>query len=185
LRSLLDLHRDRLKRMVELRLDRRVAPRLDPSDIVQEAFADAARKLADYDRERPLPFYPWLHCLAQECVVQAHRKHLHAKKRTVRREEVSPIGWPSRSTAMLVDRLVDSASGPSRALEHEERRKRLHRALESLAPAAREILVMRYLDDLKFPEIAAILGIGESAARMRHLRALQDMKEHLDDSSSS
>jgi RNA polymerase sigma-70 factor (ECF subfamily) len=86
---------------------------------------------------------------------------------------------------MLVDRLVDSASGPSRALEHEERRKRLHRALESLAPAAREILVMRYLDDLKFPEIAAILGIGESAARMRHLRALQDMKEHLDDSSSS
>src|SRR3954468_18553577 len=74
-RSLLERHRERLRRMVALRLDSRVAARVDPSDGVQEALIDAARKLADYERDRPLPFYPWLHRLAAERLAAVHRKH--------------------------------------------------------------------------------------------------------------
>src|SRR4051794_14464625 len=83
---LLERHRDRLRRMVAVRLDPRLAARLDPSDIVQEALADAHQKLDQYAHERPLPFYPWLRRLAWERVVQAHRYHGRAR-RSVDREE--------------------------------------------------------------------------------------------------
>src|SRR5262245_4640546 len=81
LQRLLYLHRDRLRGLVAVRMDRRLAPRIDPSDIVQEALADASRKLPGYLRDRPLPFYPWLRRLALERVIQAHRRHLRSPVR--------------------------------------------------------------------------------------------------------
>src|SRR5262245_55398443 len=58
--QLLDRYRGRLRQVVACRLDRRLAARVDPSDVVQEALADADRKLGGFLRDRPLPFYPWL-----------------------------------------------------------------------------------------------------------------------------
>ena len=83
---LLERFRPRLRRMIAVRLDGRLAARLDPSDVVQEALADAARKLGDYLRDRPLPFYPWLHRLASERLAQAHRHHLGELRREAGRE---------------------------------------------------------------------------------------------------
>src|SRR6516164_2048002 len=83
---LLGRHRQRLRRMIELRLDRRLAARIDPSDVVQETLAEANQKLLDFARRRPLPFYPWLRCLAWERLVQIHRRHIAAQRRSVRRE---------------------------------------------------------------------------------------------------
>src|SRR3954467_2141545 len=88
---LLEHHRQRLCRMVGLRLDRRLAPRLDASDIVQEALADAGVKLEEYLRDPPLPFYPWLHRLAAEHLAQAHRHHLTAQARAVGREQTGGL----------------------------------------------------------------------------------------------
>ena len=76
--QLLARHRGRLRQMVAVRLDRRLAARVDPSDVVQEALAEAARELADYLRERPLPFYPWLRQFAWERLLQLHRRHIAA-----------------------------------------------------------------------------------------------------------
>src|SRR5688572_24021646 len=84
--TLLAAHRDRLRRMVAARLDRRLAARIDPSDVVQEALADATRKLPEYLRARPISFYPWLRQLAWERVVKLHHRHIDAGKRSVRRE---------------------------------------------------------------------------------------------------
>src|SRR3954454_353484 len=81
--ALLIQHRDRLKRMVAVRLDRRLAARVDPSDIVQEALLDAHRELSDYLRLRPLPVYPWLRQLAWERLLKWHRAHVHVQKRSV------------------------------------------------------------------------------------------------------
>src|SRR5438270_10379844 len=78
LRWLLERHRGRLRRMIAVRLDDRLSARLDPSDVVQETLVDAARKLGEFIRERPLPFYAWLHRLASERLTHAHRHHLHA-----------------------------------------------------------------------------------------------------------
>src|SRR3954471_8788262 len=100
---LLERHRPRLKRMVAVRLDRRVAARVDPSDVVQETLAVAARGLDDYLRDRPLPFFPWLRRLALLRLTDQHRRHLHAGRRTVAREEAA--GLPDESVLELAQRL--------------------------------------------------------------------------------
>src|SRR5213596_686911 len=84
---LLDRHRKRLKRMIAVRMDRRLAARVDPSDVVQDVLLEADRRLADYLRERPLPFYPWLRQIATDRMADLHRRHIQARKRSVRREE--------------------------------------------------------------------------------------------------
>src|SRR5215467_9832648 len=86
--QLLAGYRDRLKRMVAVHLDRRLAARVDPSDIVQEALLDAHRELSDYLERRPLPLYPWLRQLASERLAKWHRAHIRAQKRSVGREEI-------------------------------------------------------------------------------------------------
>jgi RNA polymerase sigma-70 factor, ECF subfamily len=173
--QLLGRHRDRLRRMIALRLDDRVAARVDASDVVQEALVDAARKLANYTRDRPLPFYPWLHRLAAERLAAVHRQH-RRRSRNVAREKVDAFAWPDNSAQLMVNRLAANDPTPGHALLREEQRLHVHAALQELAPMDREILMMHYLEELGFPEIAAILGIGEGAAKMRHLRALRRIR---------
>jgi RNA polymerase sigma-70 factor (ECF subfamily) len=176
---ILDLHRERLTRAVALRLDPRLAARLDPSDVVQEALADASAKIIDYARERPLPLYPWLYRLAMEQVAEAYRRHVAAGKRSVKREDPGWFADRDGSSVILVERLVDREPSPGSALDREAKCRALHEALATLPELDHEILVMRYLEACSFVEIAAILGIGESAARMRHLRAIVRMKDVL------
>src|SRR5436309_4126243 len=106
---LLERHRSKLRRMVALRLDRRLAARVDPSDVVQESLAEAAARLDDYVRDRPLPFYPWLRRIAADRLVDAARRHLRAGRRTVEREE--PPALPGESVMELAERLIAPTSG--------------------------------------------------------------------------
>jgi DNA-directed RNA polymerase specialized sigma24 family protein len=110
---LLELHRLRLKRMVAVRMDGRLAARLDPSDVVQEALADAARDLPDYLRSRPMAFYPWLRQLAWERLVRLHRQHIGSRRRSVDRENEAFLPLPDRSAVDLARRLVSSSTSPS------------------------------------------------------------------------
>jgi RNA polymerase sigma-70 factor (ECF subfamily) len=169
---LLTRHRQRLQRMVALRMDRRLAARLDPSDVVQEALADAAGKLSDYLQRRPLPFYPWLRQLAWERLVQLHRRHVCAGKRSVTREEASVLDLPEDSAVELAGRLA-AGSSPSNHLLREELRQRVRQALSRLAPRDREVLVLRQLEQLSTREVAAVLDVTEAAVKARHIRALE------------
>jgi RNA polymerase sigma-70 factor (ECF subfamily) len=178
--ELLARHRDRLRVMVAARLDRRLAARLDASDVVQETLAEAARRLDDYLRERPLPFYPWLRHLAWERLVKEHRAHLARGKRSVRREEPGVLRLPEESIAELAQRLACSASSPSRQAVRAELRDRVRAALALLSEIDREVLVLRYLEQLPLREVAAVLGLGESAVKMRHVRALERLRALLE-----
>jgi RNA polymerase sigma-70 factor (ECF subfamily) len=182
--ALLERHRGRLTRMVELRLDPRLAARLDPSDVVQEALAEADRRLDGYLKERPLPFYPWLRQLAWDRLGHEHRRHLRAGKRSVRREEGYPGGLPAGSAAELAERLLDQGTGPSEALRRQERRQRVRRALAALDEDEREVLALRYLEQLSAREVAAVLGVGEGAAKKRALRALERLRGLLETDTS-
>jgi RNA polymerase sigma-70 factor (ECF subfamily) len=170
--QLLERHRLRLKRMVAVRLDRRLAPRVDPSDVVQETLAEASRKLPVYLRDRPLPFYPWLRRLAWDQLAVLHRRHVRAANRAVGREQ--PL--PDRSALRLADRLAARHSSPSARLRREERRGRVLNALAALPERDREVLVLRYLEELSVGEIAAVIGIDERAVYARHLRALKRLR---------
>ena len=146
--QLLARHRDRLRRMVAVRLDPRVAARLDPSDVVQEALLEAARKLPDYLRERPLPFYPWLRRLAWERLLKLRQRHRAAKRDAARDQRMAPA-LPDGSALELAQRLVASGTSPSGRAVREETRDRVRAALVALAEADREVLVLRYLEDRK------------------------------------
>ncbi len=181
-RCLLEIHRDRLRRMIAARLDRRLAPRLDPSDVVQDTLADAARRLSDYLHDRPMPFYPWLFRLAADRVARTHRDHVASTVRGIGREE--RIDGPSQDESAVPrwgDRLAADETTPGRRLVREERRQLLAGAIERMDEGDREILGLRYIDRLAFDEIAAVLEIGLSAAKMRHLRALERLRHLLEE----
>jgi RNA polymerase sigma-70 factor (ECF subfamily) len=166
---LLDRHRQRLKRMVAVRLDRRLAARVDPSDLVQETLAEAHRRLDAYLHQRPLPFFPWLRQLAADRLGMLHRRHVGAGRRSITREE--PPALPGESALALADRLLAASNGPSAGLRREERRALVRAALDDLPERDREVLVLRYLEQLSTAEVAEVLGIGEGAVKMRLLRA--------------
>jgi RNA polymerase sigma-70 factor (ECF subfamily) len=178
--ELLQRHRQRLRGMIALRFDRRLRPRVDPSDVLQEALAEAAVRLEEYIRKRPLPFYPWLRQLAWEKLVHAHRRHIGAGKRSVRREEAA-LPLPDESAAQLAHRLASRGSSPSDRLDHDEMRHRVEAALARLSERDREVLVLRYLEHLSTREIAAVLGLAEAGVKTRQLRALQRLRDLLGD----
>jgi RNA polymerase sigma-70 factor (ECF subfamily) len=178
---LLARYRDRLRRMVRVYLDRRLAPRVDPSDVIQETLVEAARKLPDYLRLRPLPFYPWLRRIAWERLVKMHRRHLGASIRDITREEPDRLPLPDESALDLAQRLAAPGTSPSHGVVRDEILKRVRDALEHLAPRDREVLVMRYLEQLSNREIAAALSLTEGAVKVRHLRALERLRKLLTD----
>ena len=143
--QLFDRHRDRLQRMVAVRLDHRLAARLDASDVVQEALAEASQKLTDYVLERPVAFYPWLRRLAWENLVRLSEHHLKAQRRTVMREERLNSALQDSSAVLLAGRLAASGLSPDRRLIAAELKSRVMSALAELADHDREILVLRYL----------------------------------------
>jgi RNA polymerase sigma-70 factor (ECF subfamily) len=170
--QLLVRHRQRLRQMVAVRLDRRVSARVDPSDVVQEALAEADRKLSDYLKQRPIPFYPWLRQIAWERLMKVHRRHLRTHMRSAAREDAGVLALPDESALELARRLIDPGTSPSHNLLREELRARVQAALAELGERDREVLIMRYLEQLSTREIAVALGITEGAVKTRHVRAL-------------
>jgi RNA polymerase sigma-70 factor (ECF subfamily) len=172
--QLLERHRQRLRRMVAVRMDPRLAGRADPSDVVQEALVEATAKLPAFLCERPLPFYPWLRRLAWERLLTLQRRHRHARRRSVDLEE--PGGRPEHSALQLAQRLCDPSPSPSRHVRLEEQRAQVRQALEALPERDREILVLRYLEALSNLEAAAVLGVSPGALRVRHVRAIERLR---------
>lgn len=177
---LLEQHQARLLRMVRIRLDERLRSRIDPVDVVQEAFLDAARRWSDYQRLAEVPLYVWLRFLTIQKLAELHRRHLRWQARSVAREvPLWPGQLPDASSALLAAQLLGRATTPSRAAIRAEGRRRLQSALESMEPADREIIVLRNFEQLSNLEAARILGLNNSTASMRYLRALQRLKKIL------
>ena len=164
------MFRERLRRMVKVRLDDRVAARVDPSDVVQETLMIAYSKLANYVQAPALPFYPWLRQLALNRLTVLHREHLYTEKRRVGRE-VS-IGISDSSAIELADCFVVSDS-PLKSMIREEQLSRVRQAMAELSEPDREILILRHLEGLSYTDSAQVMGISETAVRQRHVRAVR------------
>ena len=173
---LLNRHRDRLRQMVGIWMDPRVAARFDASDVVQETLVVAASRLPSYTRERPLPFYPWLRQLAWDQLVHYHRLHIYAQIRSVDREDEVWSGLSNHSTARLAEQLMASGTSASGRLSRRETQERMREALKRLSTADRKVLVLRFLEQLSVSDVAAILSISPEAVSMRQLRALRKLQ---------
>ena len=175
--DLLGLCRDPLKRAVDLRLDRQLARREDASDIVQKVLFDAHRRIQDYLRDPKMPFHLWLRHMAQDRIIDTHRRHRGAARRSLDREQATGPSLDEASSIQLVAQLVDQELTPASAAIQQELQDKLHQVLMDLDETDREIILMRYYEQLSNQEIAAALDLTEAAASMRHLRALRRLKE--------
>ena len=173
--------RDRLRRMVALRLDRRLQGRVDPSDIIQEAYIDASARLAEYARQPDMPFFLWLRFLTGQRLLRVHRQHLGAEMRDVAREVSLYRGaLPAATSAALAAQLLGRDTRPSEAAVRAERSIRLQEALNSMDPIDREVLALRHFEQLSNVEAARVLVLQESAAAKRYVRALKRLRLILD-----
>jgi RNA polymerase sigma-70 factor (ECF subfamily) len=176
--ELLARHRERLRLMVRLRLDRRLQGRIDPSDVLQEACIEACARFAEYARNPDMPFYLWLRFLTAQKLLVLHRRHLGTQARDAGREVSLHDGaFPEASSAALAAQLVGHRTTPSEAAMRAEMQIRLQEALNSMDPIDREVLTLRHFEQLSNAEAARVLGLRESAASQRYARALLRLKD--------
>ncbi|MFN5798566.1 MAG: sigma-70 family RNA polymerase sigma factor [Planctomyces sp.] len=172
--------------MVQLRLDHAVARRVDASDVVQDVMLEASQRLTDYLRNPGMPFHLWLRQLALDRIIDMHRRHRGAQRRSVEREQnFSGVGNDEQSAADLAALLRDAELTPAAAALRKELQSRFVAALQQMDEGDREIIVMRHFEHLGNSEAAEALGLSAPAAGMRYLRAIRRLRELLggDDSS--
>ncbi len=173
-------HREKLRSMVRLRLDRRVQARVDPSDVLQEAYVEASRRLDEYLQSPPMPLLLWLRHVTGQKLQELHRHHLVMQKRSAEREV--PIRYaavPHTTTEALAVELLARGPSPSAAAVRAELRVRLEEVLDRMDATDREIVALRHFEQLSSAEAAEVLGIKEEAARKRYLRAMKKLRDIL------
>jgi RNA polymerase sigma-70 factor, ECF subfamily len=174
------LHRDRLWRMLYVRLDKRLSKRLAPEDVLQETFLDVARRIGEYVADPAVPFYVWLRFLTVQRMQMLQRAHLGAQQRSANLEVGLPDGrGVFASPESMAGELISHMTSPSQAAVRHELQARLRSALEGMDPIDREVLALRHFEELGNNEVAQVLGITKEAASKRHLRALKRLKEIL------
>jgi RNA polymerase sigma-70 factor (ECF subfamily) len=178
-------HRDRLRKMVEFRLDDRLGGRVAPSDVLQEAYIDALKRLPHFYQDPDVPFYLWLRWLTVQRLIGVHRQHLGAAGRDVTREVPMSYSGPLEASAARMTGLMAELTSPSQAAQRDEVVAGVRQALEQLDPIDREILALRHFEELSNREAAAVLGIQSAAATKRYVRALERLKRALPDSATS
>ena len=178
--ELFQQHRDRLRRLVMLRLDHRLQSRIDPSDVLQEAFVEASARLHEYTHAPTMPFFLWLRLITGQRLQILHRHHLGTKARDAGREiSLYQCAMPEASSAALAAQLLGRETRASEVVHRSERKLRLQEALNGMDPLDREILALRHTERLTNAEAGQVMGISESAAAQRHFRALRKLKDVL------
>ncbi len=172
-------HEPRLLRMIELRLDPALRRRMDPSDVLQDVWVEAARRFGEWCRQDALALHVWLRLLTSQALVQAQRRHLAAHMRDALREARVRDGRPGLSSRSAADALVASATSPTQAVQREEVRQRVLAAFEELDEIDREIVALRHLEGLSNEEAAAELEIEPKTASKRFMRALARLRPAL------
>ena len=161
-------HQAYLHRLVALRLDPRVRPRVDPADVVQEVHLEALNRLETYLQRPALPFRLWLRQIALDRALKARRHHLHAGRRALGRE----VPLPEGSSVLLARQLLAGGPTPSQQLDHRDLARCLRQAVAQLPEADREIVMMRHFEGLSNQEVACLLGLAPGTASKRHGRAM-------------
>jgi RNA polymerase sigma-70 factor (ECF subfamily) len=178
--QLLDRHRPPLRRMIDLRLDPALAGRLDASDVVQDVLLEASQRLPDYLAKPAMPFFLWLRHIARDHMIDAHRKHRLAQRRSLDREQSIRPALADQSSMELAAQFLDQELTPATAAIRHELQARLETAIKSLGDDDREIILMRHTEQMSNQEVATELGLSEAAASMRYLRALRRLRSGLE-----
>jgi RNA polymerase sigma-70 factor (ECF subfamily) len=174
----LERHRDALRRLVQMRLDRRVMQRVDVSDVVQDVMIEANQRLDDYLANPAMPLHLWLRHMAKDRIIDMHRRHRVSAKRSVDREQPMAVNaTDDHSTMELAAQLCDAQITPDAAATMRELAVRFEAAIDQLEEPDREVILMRHFEQLSNQEVAQALELSEPAASMRYLRAIRRLRE--------
>jgi RNA polymerase sigma-70 factor (ECF subfamily) len=180
LAQIFDVYRQRLRRIVNFRLDRRIYGRVDPDDVLQEAYLNAQLRMKSILADRAETLFIWLRKILNQTLADVHRRHLGTKKRSAKRDVSIHGGWSTESTsAALAIHLAGSLTSPSQAALRAELATQIDAALSTLSPVDREILALRHFEELSNGEAAQVLNMTTQAASMRYVRALTRLREVL------
>lgn len=169
-------YEDRLRKMVNYRLDRRLYGRVDAADVLQEAYLEAARRLGDYLDRATVPFFVWLRQITSQVLIDTHRRHL-AKMRSANQEvRIHRGAYLQASSISLAAQLVGNLTSPSRVAMREELLEQLREALDGMDELDREVLALRHFEELTNNEVAEVLGLQKAAASNRYVRALKRLR---------
>jgi len=167
----------RLDRMIRFRLDQRLWGRVDPADVLQEAYLEAAARLKSYLAQPNVPPFVWIRSMTEQTLINVHRRHLGAKIRDARVEVSMHRKQSGPATSFcLAARLVGNLTSPSQVAMREEMIDQLRSAFDTMDPIDREVLALRHFEELSNNEVAEILGLQKAAASNRYVRALKRLK---------
>jgi RNA polymerase sigma-70 factor, ECF subfamily len=177
LAALFNLHRERLVRMVGFRMDRRLLGRIDPDDIIQEAYLAALQRLSHYNDESSISPFVWMRMVLMQTMIDIHRHHLGVQMRDADREVgFYGHGYPQTTSASLAMQFVGNITSPSQAAVREEMLLRVEQAVAEMEPLDREVLALRHFEELSNSEVAEVLGIQQKAASIRYVRAIKRLR---------
>lgn len=178
--DLLEQHREAIRRAISLRLDPALARRVDASDIVQDVLLEANQRLKEYLKNPTMPFAVWLRHLAKDRLIDAHRFHRQAQRRSLDKEQhAAPPAWAADSSVQLLADLLDPERTPASQAIQQEMERKLTAAIAALDDDDREVIWMRHYEGLGNQQVAETLGLTEPAASMRYLRALRRLRAEL------
>jgi RNA polymerase sigma-70 factor (ECF subfamily) len=184
--QLLSAHRDVLRRMLALRLDPALARRLDASDVVQDVLLEASQRLEAYLANPVMPFHLWLRQIAQDQMIDAHRRHRQAQRRSLDREQpLRPATGTPSSLDLASAAFIDRDLTPAAAAMRKEWAERFRQAVDQLPDEDREIILQRHVEQLSNQEVALLWQLSEAAASMRYLRALRRLRALLGEEEKS
>lgn len=173
----LEAYRAPLLAFIERKMGIAIRHKLEPHDIYQEVSVETLRVVRDSGLEMPDPF-PWLCEQAERRIIDAYRRHFGAKKRDARRERGLQGGTRDEGFLQV---LAQTMTTPSQACLRDERKSRLHGAIEALSEVPREAIRLRYVEGLPTKEIAQLLGRTDGAVRVLLTRTLRDLQATLGD----
>lgn len=174
-------YRERLKQLVEFRLDQRMRGRVDASDVLQEAFLDANQRLRHFTAKQEMSVFVWLRQVTLQRLIDVHRRHVNAQARNVKQEVAIRHGDPSAPTsALMAAQLVGHFTSPSQQAMRAEMLEQVQQALDCIDETDREVLALRHFEELTNNEVAEVLGITKAGASNRYVRALARLKAALE-----
>ncbi len=178
LADLFSLVRERLKRIVDFRLDYRLGGRVSQSDVLQDTYVRAAQRIDSYLAKPEMPFFVWLRLEVSQRLLEIHRYHFGASKRDVRREvRVTKPDNGGGTSMALAAHIVAQMTSASALFQKAQQIEALEKTLSEMNELDREVIALRHFEELSNVEAAEVLRISTAAASKRYLRALKRLKE--------
>ncbi len=172
----------RLLRIIDLRLDPRLAGRVDAADVLQEAFLEAQKRLPRFLEHTAVPVFVWIRGVVLDAIVHVHRRHLGAQMRDATRDmSLQQVGSPQLSSRSLTSRLAANLTSPSQAAIRKELTQGVEETLTAMDEIDKEVLVLRHFEQLSNDEVASVIGVKKAAASRRYMRALARFREAMSD----